>query len=71
VIDAGLCKLKIYNPAVGMDSLVVTPISRANAGQRAGRAGRTASGTCYRLWVAVAGWQWEIENFAGFRMSLI
>lgn len=50
VIDPGFVKLNIYNPKTGMDSLVVTPISQAQANQRAGRAGRTAPGTCYRLY---------------------
>ncbi len=40
---------KVFNPKIGMDSLQVTPISQANAGQRAGRAGRTGPGQCYRL----------------------
>lgn len=50
VVDCGYCKLKVYNPRVGMDSLHVTPIARANAQQRAGRAGRTGPGFCYRLY---------------------
>ena len=41
VIDPGFCKQKAFNPKLGMDSLVVTPISQASARQRAGRAGRT------------------------------
>jgi pre-mRNA-splicing factor ATP-dependent RNA helicase DHX38/PRP16 len=49
VIDAGYCKLKVYNPNIGMDSLAITPIAKANANQRAGRAGRTGPGYCYRL----------------------
>eukprot|EP01034_Spumella_vulgaris_P021641 gene21641-27681_t len=49
VIDAGYCKLKVYNPKIGMDSLQITPESQANANQRAGRAGRTGPGYCYRL----------------------
>jgi pre-mRNA-splicing factor ATP-dependent RNA helicase DHX38/PRP16 len=49
VIDAGYCKLKVYNPKIGMDALQVTPESQANANQRAGRAGRTGPGFCYRL----------------------
>lgn len=44
VVDTGYAKLKVYNPKVGMDALQVTPISQANANQRAGRAGRTGSG---------------------------
>jgi pre-mRNA-splicing factor ATP-dependent RNA helicase DHX38/PRP16 len=50
VIDAGFCKLKVYNPKIGMDSLLVTPISKANANQRSGRAGRTGPGYCFRLY---------------------
>ena len=50
VVDSGFCKLKVYNPRIGMDALQVTPVSRANAAQRAGRAGRTGPGFCYRLY---------------------
>ena len=50
VIDTGLCKLKVYNPKIGMDALRVTPISQANANQRGGRAGRTGPGLCFRLY---------------------
>lgn len=50
VIDCGYSKLKVYNPRIGLDSLVVSPISFANANQRSGRAGRTAPGTAYRLY---------------------
>jgi pre-mRNA-splicing factor ATP-dependent RNA helicase DHX38/PRP16 len=49
VIDSGFCKLKVYNPKLGMDALLVTPISQANANQRSGRAGRTGKGYCFRL----------------------
>lgn len=54
VIDSGYCKMKVYNPKIGMDALQVTPISQANAGQRAGRAGRTGPGQCYRLYTEAA-----------------
>ncbi len=50
VIDCGFYKLKVFNPRIGMDSLQITPISQANAEQRAGRAGRTGPGRCYRLY---------------------
>uniref|UniRef100_A0A5S6PYS7 RNA helicase n=1 Tax=Trichuris muris TaxID=70415 RepID=A0A5S6PYS7_TRIMR len=50
VVDPGFVKQKIYNPKTGMDSLVVSPISQAQAKQRAGRAGRTGPGKCYRLY---------------------
>ena len=39
---------------IGMDSLVVAPISQASARQRAGRAGRTGPGKCYRLYTEAA-----------------
>lgn len=50
VIDTGLGKWKVYNPKIGMDSLQIFPISKQNADQRKGRAGRTQSGICYRLY---------------------
>lgn len=53
VIDTGFSKLKVYNPRIGMDALQVTPISQANANQRAGRAGRTGPGYAYRLFTEV------------------
>lgn len=50
MVDPGFAKLKVYNPKLGMDTLVVTPISQASARQRAGRAGRTGPGKCFRLY---------------------
>lgn len=50
VVDSGYCKLKVYNPRIGMDALQVFPISQANANQRAGRAGRTGPGQACRLY---------------------
>eukprot|EP01038_Epipyxis_sp_PR26KG_P008095 gene8095-10964_t len=54
VIDPGFCKQNVFNAKLGMDSLVVTPISMASARQRAGRAGRTGPGKCYRLYTEAA-----------------
>ena len=54
VVDPGFSKKKCYNPKIGMDSLVVVPISQASAKQRAGRAGRTGPGKCYRLFTEAA-----------------
>lgn len=54
VVDPGFCKQNLYNPKLGMDSLVVTPISQASANQRAGRAGRTGPGKCFRLYTESA-----------------
>lgn len=50
VIDPGYAKMKIYNSRIGLDSLTVCPIARANADQRSGRASRTSPGTTYRLY---------------------
>ncbi len=54
VVDPGLVKQKEYDPRTGMETLVVRPISRVAAAQRAGRAGRTCPGRCYRLFTAKA-----------------
>jgi ATP-dependent helicase HrpB len=50
VIDAGLERRSLFDPSSGMNRLELQRISRASAEQRAGRAGRTAAGVCYRLW---------------------
>lgn len=50
VVDCGLAKELVFNPATGTESLQATPISRASAEQRAGRAGRVAAGQCLRLY---------------------
>lgn len=49
VVDCGLTKQRFTNPATGHEALVVVPESRANARQRAGRAGRLRPGACYVL----------------------
>lgn len=54
VIDPGFVKQNAYDPKLGMDSLVVTPVSQAQAKQRAGRAGRTGPGKCFRLYTEAA-----------------
>mmetsp|Transcript_30490 Transcript_30490/g.85369 ORF Transcript_30490/g.85369 Transcript_30490/m.85369 type:complete len:919 (+) Transcript_30490:88-2844(+) len=50
VVDPGFSKQKVYNPRIRVESLLVSPISRASAKQRAGRAGRTAPGKAFRLY---------------------
>lgn len=50
VIDPGYSKQKVYNPRIRVESLLVSPISKASAQQRAGRAGRTRPGKCFRLY---------------------
>ncbi|KAH0496282.1 hypothetical protein TgHK011_003653 [Trichoderma gracile] len=50
VVDCGFVKLRAYDPKTGIETLTTTPISKASASQRAGRAGRTKAGKCYRLY---------------------
>ncbi len=52
VVDAGLARIPRFDPRSGMTRLETTRVSRASADQRRGRAGRTASGVCVRLWDA-------------------
>jgi pre-mRNA-splicing factor ATP-dependent RNA helicase DHX16 len=52
VIDTGFNKETSFNAKTGMESLMVMPISQAAANQRAGRAGRTQPGKCFRLFTA-------------------
>lgn len=54
VIDPGFAKQKMYNPRLRVESLLVSPISKASAKQRAGRAGRTRPGKCFRLYTEKA-----------------
>ncbi|KFY59752.1 hypothetical protein V496_05548 [Pseudogymnoascus sp. VKM F-4515 (FW-2607)] len=50
VIDSGFVKLRAFNPTTSIETLTATPISKASATQRAGRAGRTKPGKCFRLY---------------------
>ncbi|KAF5387011.1 hypothetical protein D9615_001754 [Tricholomella constricta] len=50
VIDCGFVKIRTYNPTTALASLSTVPTSVASATQRAGRAGRTSPGVCYRLY---------------------
>lgn len=54
VIDCGFVKLRAFDPDTGIETLTATPISKAAATQRAGRAGRTKPGKCYRLYTESA-----------------
>ncbi|MDQ6737246.1 MAG: ATP-dependent helicase HrpB [Gemmatimonadota bacterium] len=55
VVDSGLARAPQFSPRTGMTRLETVRISRSSANQRAGRAGRTRAGKCYRLWP-------ELEN---------
>ena len=61
VVDSGYCKLKVFKPKMGMDALTVVPISRANADQRKGRAGRTGIGQVHRMYTRM---QYQSEMLA-------
>ena len=50
VVDSGLARQSQVSPATGLPRLELVPVSKASADQRAGRAGRTEPGLCYRLW---------------------
>ena len=50
VVDSGLMRMPRYEPDVGLTRLETVRVSRANADQRRGRAGRVEPGVCYRLW---------------------
>ncbi|MXU66578.1 ATP-dependent helicase HrpB [Oceanomicrobium pacificus] len=52
VVDAGMARRARFDPGTGMSRLVTERVSRAEAEQRRGRAGRVAPGRCYRLWAA-------------------
>ncbi|KAL9611593.1 MAG: hypothetical protein Q9167_003782 [Letrouitia subvulpina] len=54
VVDPGFSKQKVYHPRIRVESLLVSPISKASAQQRAGRAGRTRPGKCFRLYTEKA-----------------
>ncbi|XP_034023852.1 probable ATP-dependent RNA helicase DHX40 isoform X2 [Thalassophryne amazonica] len=50
IVDSGYVKQLSHNSRVGMDVLEVVPISKSEAQQRAGRAGRTSAGKCFRIY---------------------
>ena len=54
VIDCGKAKIKQFRSRIGLDSLLVKPVSKSAAIQRKGRAGREAPGQCYRLYTEAA-----------------
>ena len=54
VVDSGLARIQRHDEQTGLDRLEVASVSKASADQRAGRAGRTQSGICLRLWPEAA-----------------
>lgn len=63
VVDCGRAKSRSYDPASGVQSFTVTWISKASADQRAGRAGRTGPGHCYRLFSSAL-FEHHVDAFA-------
>lgn len=63
VIDCGFVKLRAYNPTTSIETLTAVPVSKASATQRAGRAGRTKPGKCYRLYTE--------QNYANLEESTV
>lgn len=71
VIDCAFVKLRAYNPHNAIESLVVTPISKASASQRAGRAGRNRPGKCFRLYTGVFEFLGKTEHGDWWNIELI
>lgn len=78
VVDAGQARRARFDPGSGMSRLVTERVTRAEATQRAGRAGRVAEGVCYRLWTrgeegalaAFAPAEIEAADLAGLALEL-
>ncbi|XP_016136094.1 ATP-dependent RNA helicase DHX33, partial [Sinocyclocheilus grahami] len=66
VIDTGMVKAKRYNPDSGLEVLAVQRVSKAQAWQRSGRAGREDAGSCYRLYT-----EEEFDNLANMTVPEI
>jgi ATP-dependent helicase HrpB len=62
VVDSGVARVARYDAERGIGTLQLEPISRASADQRKGRAGRTDSGTCHRLWTELGHQEREERN---------
>ncbi len=78
VVDGGLARRARFDPGSGMSRLITEPVTRAEATQRTGRAGRVAAGVCYRLWTrgadgAMAGFppaEIEVADLSGLALEL-
>src|SRR6056297_3371680 len=78
VVDGGRARRARFDPGSGMSRLVTEPVTRAEATQRAGRAGRVARGVCYRLWTkgedgarpAFPPAEIEVADLAGLALGL-
>ncbi|KAF2027667.1 P-loop containing nucleoside triphosphate hydrolase protein [Setomelanomma holmii] len=69
VIDTGYVKLRTYDARLGIETLNIVPVSKASATQRAGRAGRTRPGKCFRLYTESAFAKLEDATFPEIQRS--
>ena len=69
VVDSGVARVARYDAERGIGTLLLEPISRASADQRKGRAGRTAPGTCHRLWTVIGHKSREERNTPEIKRS--
>ncbi|KAJ4368160.1 hypothetical protein N0V83_006516 [Neocucurbitaria cava] len=69
VLDSGYVKLRNYDARLGIENLNVVPVSKASATQRAGRAGRTRPGKCFRLYTETAFERLEEATFPEIQRS--
>ena len=69
VIDSGLYRSLVFDPRTGLSHLETVRVSMDMAKQRSGRAGRVASGTCYRLWTLAAEHQMEEQRKPGIETA--
>ena len=78
VVDAGRARRARFDPNSGMSRLVTERVTKAEAEQRRGRAGRVAAGVCYRLWTrgeegglaAFPPAEIEVADLAGLALEL-
>ena len=62
---------QVYNPRIRVESLLVSAVSKASAQQRAGRAGRTKPGKCFRLYTGQLFNRLVTKGRAGMCVSMI
>ena len=70
VVDSGREKRRVYDQATGVSSFAVRWISQASASQRAGRAGRTGPGHCYRVYSSAV-FQDQFQRFSAPEITLV
>lgn len=69
VVDSGYMRTEVFSPRTGLPQLITRRVSKASADQRRGRAGRLASGRCYRVWTEVEHMHLPETNTPDIRQS--